>query len=237
MFPTVLDRVSAPEPFQWLVGQEGQRRLLSLYFAAGQAKPFDIVLAGALGKYGAAETVAAPRIEVVDADEQKGPIEQTGDIAVEVDPSIDVRAEKLVRCETEMIERVNAWLNPSQQRLARLALRYRTPDYAAQLQLSPRKPLVHCDTYTNIRLNDRTVEETILLDFTIREAGIRSLSFVLPESMRAARISAPMLRQKKIEPIAGDGGPSRVRVGIELQEEGMGSLRVLVENDRLLSDK
>ena len=84
----------------------------------------------------------------------------------------------------------------------RLALRYRTPDYAAQLLLSPRKPLVHCDTFTNVRVNDRTVEETILLDFTIREAGIRSLSFMLPESMRSARISAPMLRQKTVEPWA-----------------------------------
>jgi hypothetical protein len=230
------DRVSAPEPFQWVVGQEGQRRLLSLYFAAGQGKSFDILLAGALGKYGAAETVVAPKLEIVDADEQTGAIEQTGDIAIEIDPSLDVRAEKLFHCETESTERLNAWLNPAQQRLARLALRYRTPDYAAQLQLSPRKPSVHCDTFTNVRVNDRTVEETILLDFTIREAGIRSLSFVLPESMRGARMSAPMLRQKTIEPVA-DGAAPRVRVRIELQEEVMGSLRVLVENDRLLNSE
>ena len=111
------DRVSAPEPFQWVVGQEGKRRLLNLYFAAGQAKSFDILLAGPLGKYGAAETVAAPKLEIIDADEQTAAIDQTGDIAVEVDPSLDVRAEKLVHCETELTERVNAWLNPAQQRL------------------------------------------------------------------------------------------------------------------------
>ena len=67
-----LDRVNAPEPFQWVVGQEGKRRMLNLYFAAGQRQPFDIVLAGALGKYGEVETIAAPKLEVVDADEQKG---------------------------------------------------------------------------------------------------------------------------------------------------------------------
>ncbi len=231
-----LDSVSAPEPFQWVVGEEGKRRLLILYFAAGQRQPFDIVLAGTLGKYGAVETVAAPKLEIVDADEQSGSIEQAGDIAIEADPSLEVRAEKLVQCETQPIERVNVWLNAAQQSLARLALRYRTPDYAAQLQLSPRKPLVHCDTFTNVRVNQRTVEETILLDFTIREAGIRSLSFVLPESLRAARISAPLLRQKTVEPVAGGAAPS-VRVRIELQEEVMGSLRVLVENDRLLSSE
>ena len=229
-----LDRVSAPEPFEWVVGSEGERRMLSLYFAAGQKNPFDVVLAGSLGKYGEAKTVATPKLEIVDADERKDVIEQSGDIAVEADPSLDVRAEKLIHCETESLDQLAGWLNPAQQRLARLALRYRSPDYAAQLQLSPRKPLVHCDALTNVRINDRTVEETVLLDFTIREAGIRSLSFVMPESMRAARISAPMLRQKTVEPVAGSG-PPRVRVRIELQEEVMGSLRVLVENDRLLS--
>jgi len=228
-----LDRVTAPEPFEWVVGQEGKQRLLSLYFSAGRLQPFDIVLAGALGKQGEAISVAAPRLEIVDADDRKESIEQSGDIAVEVDPSLDVRAEKLAHCTAEPVERVNAWLNPAQQRLARLALRYRTPDYSAQLQLSPRKPLVHCDTFTKVRVIDRTVEETILLDFTIREGGIRSLSFLLPDSMRDARISAPMLRQKTVEPVAGGG--AQVRVRIELQEEVMGSLRVLVKNDRLAS--
>jgi hypothetical protein len=231
-----LDRVSAPEPFEWVVGQDGPRRLLSLYFASGQRQSFDVVLAGTLGEYGAAETVAAPNLEVVDADEQAGSIEQTGDIVIQADPSLNVRAEKLVHCETELLARVNAWLNPAQRPLARLALRYRSPDYAAQLQLSPRKPNVHCDTFSNIRVNERTVEETILLDFNIREAGIRSLSFVLPESLRDARISAPMLREKTVEPM-GDGAKDRVRVRLELQEEVMDSLRVLVESDRLLSSE
>jgi hypothetical protein len=228
-----LDRLSAPEPLQWVVEQKGQNRLVSLDFAAGQRQPFDIVLAGTLGKYGAAEAVAAPQLKIVDIDEQAGSIEQSGDVVVEVVPSLDVRAEKLVHCEPELIERVSAWLNPAQQQLVRLALRYRTSDYAAELLLSPRKPLVHCDTFTNVRVNDRTVQETILLQFTISEAGIRSLSFILPESLRGARISAPMLRQKTVETL-GEGATARVRVRIELQEEAMGNLRVLVENDRLL---
>ncbi len=231
-----LDRVNAPEPFQWVVDQEGKRRLLNLYFAAGHRQSFDIVLAGSLGKYGKVDSIDTPKLEIVDADERKESIEQSGDIAIEVDPSLDIRAEKLVHCETELLERVNTWLNPAQQSLARLALRFRTPDYSAQLQLSPRKPIVHCDTFTNIRVNERTVEETILLDFTIREAGIRSLSFLLPESLRTARISSPMLRQKTIE-LVGKDTPAQVRVTIELQEEVMGSLRVLIEGDRLLTSE
>ncbi len=42
-----------------------------------------------------------------------------------------------------------------------------------------------------------------------------------------------MLRQKTVETL-GEGATARVRVRIELQEEVMGNLRVLVENDRLL---
>ena len=229
-----LDRVNAPGPFQWVVDQDGARRTLSLYFAAGQRQPFDVVLAGTLGKYGTIETVAAPVLKIAAVDEQTNAIEQSGDIAVEADPSLEVRPEKLVGCETELVERVNSWLNPAQQRLTRVALRYRTPEYSAELQLSPREPLVRCDTFTNVRVNDQTLQETVLLDFTISEAGIRSVSFVLPESMRSARISAPMLRQKTIELLEKEAMP-RVRVRLELQEQVMGSLRVLVENERLLS--
>ncbi len=174
-----LDQVSAPEPFQWVIGAEGEKRLLSLYFAGGQSKSFDVVLIGTLGEYGAVESVAAPKLEVVSADEQPGAIEQSGDIVVEADPALNVRAEKLEGCESELLSKVSGWLAPAQQQLARLAIRYRSPNFSAQFQLSPRKPIVHCTTVSNVRVTQRTVEETILLDFNIQDAGIRSLSFLL----------------------------------------------------------
>jgi hypothetical protein len=226
-----LDRVDAPTPHEWVVGNDGDRRLLSLYFAAGQRRSFDVVLSGALGEYAMAKAVELPRIEVVDADEQPGPLEQSGEIVVQADPSLNVRAENLKNCETELLSRANAWLVPAQQALARVALVYRTPDYAAQINFTPRTPSIHCDTITNVRVTPRAVEETILLEFHIQEAGIRAVSFVLPNSMGDARISAPMLRQKTIEPVADDAA-KRVRVRLELQDEVMGDLRVLVENDR-----
>ena len=208
--------------------------MLNLYFAGGQSKPFDVVVSGALGDYGLVESLPAPKLEVVAVDEQTGEIEQTGHVVVEVDPALNVRAEKLVGCESELLSSVSSWLAPAQQQLARLALRYRTPEYSAQFQLSPRKPIIHCTTVSNVRVTQRTVEETVLLDFTIQEAGIRSLSFLLPASMSDARISAPMLRQKTIAPLAGDKS-GRLRVQLELQEEVMNNLRVLVEDDRLLT--
>ena len=209
--------------------------MMNLYFAGGQRQSLDIVLAGVLGSYGAIDSLSVPKLEVLAADEQPDPIVQTGHVVVEADPSLGVRAEKLAGCETELLSAVGDWLAPAQQQLARLALRYRTPDFAAQLQLSERKPVVHVSTVSNIRVTQRSVEETILLDFTIQQAGIRSLEFLLPANLSDARISAPMLRQKTITPL--DDKTGRVRVRLELQEEVMKNLRVLVEDDRLLTDE
>ena len=78
------------------------------------------------------------------------------------------------------------------------------------------------------------MEETILLDFTISNAGIRQFSILLPAEMADSRISVPMLRQKTIEPIDKKPG-SPVRVTIELQDEVMDQLRMLLESDRLLT--
>ena len=91
-----------------------------------------------------------------------------------------------------------------------------------------------CDTISNVRVTDRAIEETILLDFTIRNAGVRELSFLLPAGMAGSRISVPMLRQKTVEPVSKEAG-APLRVRIELQDEVMDQLRVLVENDRLLT--
>ncbi len=83
-------------------------------------------------------------------------------------------------------------------------------------------------------MTDRALEETILLNFTIQHAGIRKLSFLLPATMADSRISVEKLRQKTVEPVSKEAG-SPVRVTIELQDEEMGLLHVLVENDRLLT--
>ncbi len=229
-----LDRVSAPEPLEWTIGRDGEQAVLNLYFAGGRSQAFDVVLSGALGQYGEVESLEAAAPEILSADELPATaIQQTGDLVVEADPGLGVRADKLADCESELLSSVSGWLAPEQQPLARLALRYRTPRFKAQLLVAPRKPNVQATVVSNIRITRRTVEETILLDYTIREAGIRSLAFLLPRTLSDARISAPHLRQQTIAPVADDPA-GRVRVRLDLQEEVIGSLRVLVEDDRLL---
>ena len=89
-------------------------------------------------------------------------------------------------------------------------MHYARGDYTATLRLAPRKADVACDTITNVRVTDRAIETTILLDFSIRTAGVREISFLLPGDMADSRIHVPMLRQKTVEPLAKDpGGPVR----------------------------
>jgi hypothetical protein len=81
-----------------------------------------------------------------------------------------------------------------------------------------------------VKVTDIAVEETIILDLTIQNAGIRELAFVLPAWMEAARINAPMLRQKTID----DAGTGLKRFRLELQDDVTGQYRILMENDRAL---
>ena len=71
----------------------------------------------------------------------------------------------------------------------------------ALFRLDERAKAFFAFTVSNVLVTGRTIEETILLEFTIREAGIRELSFLLPESLKEARISAPLLRQKSVTPV------------------------------------
>ena len=82
--------------------------------------------------------------------------------------------------------------------------------------------VITCDTISNVRVTERALEETILLDFNIQRAGIRRLSFLLPATMADSQISVEKLRQKTVEPVGKEAG-SPLRVTIELQDEEMDS--------------
>jgi len=223
-----LEDVSAPGEFEWALTRRDDRPLLTVYLATGQQGRVPIVLRATLPTEKPTDPLPLPRLELV------GVQRQEGDIAVQADPAFEVQTRDLENCQSVLLERLYGWLNPEGRPLTRLALHYRRPDYRGTLVLSLRAPRVACDTITNVRVTDRAVEETILLDFTIQHAGIREVSFLLPAWMEDSRINAPMLRQKTIEP-AGDAPGAPLRVRLEFQDEMMDNLRVLVENDRLLT--
>jgi len=222
-----LERVQAPGTFEWAVTEEAGRRILTVYLSAGVEGACPIVVEGGLARGKVGTETALPRVDVLGVERQRG------DIVVQVDPAFDVRAADLEGVERVLLKQVGGWLGEGQKALAALALSYRRPDYTGRLVLEPRRPDVSCFTVTNARVTDRTVDETILLTWTIKKAGIREVAFLLPAWMAEARISAPLLREKTVEP-AGEAADGPVRVRLTLQDQVMDQLRVLVENDRLL---
>ncbi len=224
---TVEDVVAPGNP-QWSVALSEGRPLLRLFLAKGQLGDFSLVIRGKLGPQVAVEPVPLPRITVEQADRQES------SIVVQTDPGFDARVESLEGCQPVLLQQTYGWLAEEQRKLARLAIGCPSADFSGQVRLERRAPRVSCQTVSNLAVTTRAFEETILLDFTIEQAGVRQLSFLLPAELREARISAPLLRQKTVEDVERTG---QVRVRLELQDEVVGQFRVLVENDRPLSSE
>ncbi|MBN1911459.1 MAG: hypothetical protein JW818_17080 [Pirellulales bacterium] len=227
------DQVLAPGQFEWALtdpkpADPKGRRLLTVYLTQGQRGDVSVVLHGKLPKPAQADELVLPEITVL------GVQRQEGDMAVQVDPAYRVEVAESTNLQAVLVRQLASWLGSQQRELTRLALHYRGDDYAGRLKLTRRQPNVSCVTISNVRVTDRAVEETISLDFTIREAGVRRIQFLLPSWMVGARVKSPMLRDKSIKPVGKDKD-SPLQVTIELQDEVMGRLQVLVEKDRLLT--
>jgi hypothetical protein len=219
-----VEQVVAPGEFTWAATDADGRRLVCVYLGSGQSQPFSVVVRGSLGRRGAGDPVPVPKLEMLDV------VRQQGDLVVQVDPAFDVRAAGLQGCETIPVSNTYDWLQAEQRPLARLALRYHAPPYDARFEVGPRTTRVSGYTITNVKVTDVAVEETISIDLTIYDAGIREVRFTLPAWMEHARINAPKLRQKTIQ----DAADGRKLFRLELQDDTLGQYRVLVENDRVL---
>ncbi len=220
-----LQNVSAPGPFEWSVTDQQGRPKLTVLLGVGHDGNVAIVFAGRIARENAGQDVAIPNVRVL------GVPFSPGEMAVQVDPAYDVAARDLVGCSTLLLDRVTSWVSKEQQHVTAVALSQTSADYSGTLRLSQRQPDVHCQTITNICVTDQALKETIFLDYRIEHAGVREVSFLLPSWMADARIHLPVLRQKTIRPEA-EGADSPVRVRLELQDEVMGDLRVLIEDDR-----
>ncbi len=224
----VVDNVLAPTAFEWSIVSEDDRKILNVYLSTGRHDRFSIQIHGTLGEETAIESLSLPRVEVLDV------LSQQGEIVVQSDPAIAVQTAELQDCREIALDRTYGWLSAEQRPLSRLAIRYTSPTYSGLVRISFREPIVTCSTLTNVRVTATAVEETVLLDFGIERAGIRRIEFFLPGWMKDARISLPLLRQKSVAPVS-DAPDAAVHVSLLLQDDIMGRLRVLVENDRPLT--
>jgi len=217
--------VMAPGVYEWSVPPSGKGTKLLVRFAGGIRERTSLVIKGELARSGKADEVVLPRLALAGAREQEG------DIAVLGEPAFDIKAIQLENVEAVLPKKLHAWLRPEQRELVRLALHHGGGAYSGRLQVTGRQPDVSCVTVSNVRVTDRAIEETVLLSFTIRNAGVRELSFLLPAHLADARISVPLLRRKTIMPVEGS---AMIMARLELQDEVMNEVKVLVELDRLL---
>ena len=200
---------------------------IQFFFPSGVADDFSIILDAGLTAYSGQAEWEVPKIKINDVERQNG------FIAVQVDPALSISANGLRNCESVLMQQVEGWLNRSQRSSTRVVLRTKGADYDAKLRFAKIAPRVTVQTVTNVRTTLFAIEETILLDFDIQQAGIRQVQFELPISMQKARINAKLVSETIIDRVADN--PDIVRVTLNLQDEVIDSFRVVVENDRELS--
>ncbi|MCI0360789.1 MAG: hypothetical protein L0211_20110, partial [Planctomycetaceae bacterium] len=162
-----LDRLG-PAGLEWAITTENNRRKLTVQLLDGRTGEFTLTLFGRIVGVGdppspdgepKTRTIPAPVIEVL------GVSKQEGDFVVLPDPDTDVRLENIQNADNVLLMQAIGWLAADQQPLAKGALRFRAPNYAANLVLTPRTPLVSARTVTNVKVTPRAIEETILLNF------------------------------------------------------------------------
>ncbi len=167
-----LKEVVAPGAFDWAVTNIDDQRLLTVYLASGAIGALDLDLRGSFPRE-AGDTVTNPRFVVRNA------TQQAGFLAVQVDPSVDVTAVQPMNVDEVPVARVANWLVEAQRSLTRLVMFHRTADYSVGFRVAPRQPKINSFSVTNVRFTPREIEELVFLKFTVRDAGIREVSFLV----------------------------------------------------------
>jgi len=157
---------------------------------------------------------------------------QTGQWVVQSDPFYTVEAEDRLHVELIPLRDTFSWLTAPQRPTSQLALAFSRPDHQARLSLVRRPAVITSTTFTNLRVTDRVIEETLLLDFRISGSGAREFVFQVPAHLAEARLRVPLLRRHRVTPVADRPGWLEMRV--ELQDEVMNQLLILLEHDRTL---
>lgn len=198
---------------------------LRVFLSEVRTGPMEISLKGELSDHASDAEVPIPRVVVNDVEDQEGTI------VVQADPSLNVAARNLENATNVLLDQAYGWLTAEQRPLARLAIACSSSDYTGTIQLIPKQARITCDTVTNVRLTYRAIEETLLIDFRIEEAGVRELRVRLPSRFADAKVLARMVRQETRTPV---DGTDEVQVSLQLQDAIIGDYRIVIEQDRSL---
>lgn len=220
-----------PTEVNWTVTNDAAsgRKKLSVHLLDGRESSFTLTLLGRFAKREKWEEVAAPVIGVLGVERQQG------EIVIISDPDTDVQLTNIKNAEAGQLQQSLGWLKAKFHVGARAVLKYRDPNYSATFKLTRKTPRVAVRTLSNVKVTRRAIEETLMLEYQIADAGVREIKFELPKAFQTARIGIPagLLQRKKIEPAEGDF----ILVTLSLQDDVTEGLNVIVEHDRLLTDQ
>lgn len=236
-----ITKLSANANETWSEKVQQDRKLVTVLFPNGLVKELSFFVAGTLTSFtnvpeDFAETLdwSVPQLDVVGAESQ------TVELAIQSDPAINVVARDLKNLENVSIRNFNAWLAPEQRSFTRLGLKTlnrlgsASPEASTgTLRLNRVRPRIDVESVTNVRTTLLAIEETMLLDFKIQNAGVRELAFELPVLLRDARINARLVSETVITDIENS---DQVLVTLKLQDNVIGDYRVVVEFDRELPE-
>lgn len=211
-----------------LTAEEGKQRL-TVFLKKGHASPFSLVVTGRLPSPDKLE-LAVPRLVFENVARQEGAM------AVESDPSYDVRIEPEKGSETIPTGATHNWVQGKRRQAVRAAIQWRDAQYSGRIRLSVRQPVISSRILHNVRVTPRVLEQTVVADFQISNAGVKQVSFLLPKELEAGRINAPNIRQITRSPSTDEATSSYVRVTIDLEDEFLGDYRVQILHDALLAE-
>ncbi len=159
-------------------------------------------------------------IQVADAAEQRY------EYAITRADTLEVELVSSEGTERVLPDQFRNWL--SDQRRASLPLTFRSPNPQHVLTLSGSRVPSHVtfDSITDLTIGDRIVEETILLEWEIRQSGINQVEFLLPQSWRDCQIEGPWISR-----IQRDVKDSGVHFTVFLQDRILGEYRLVATLD------
>ena len=219
----VLESVVATVEHEWSVERVGERRHVIVRFPIGHTQPLSLTITGRISS---AVEMPLPVFQLVEAKRQ-----QT-ELAVETPSGYQVEPVELRSCKVAPSTLLNPWINPAKAPAVRLAIQSDEPDFAARVTVKKRLASVSGSTINNLRVTPRSVEETILFDYTISDSSIDELTFLMPARLRQATIHSPVSTARTIADSADRAG--WVRVTLKFHDAISGGLRLLVEDSRPL---